>query len=133
MTAERDALREAMERALPRILLATTNNTSASPDAAPAKEWGREVARDLSRALEPEVAQFRAVRDLLANYLWNEDDSGNEADLEAAYHRLEAIFGPSSEESIARTQLDEAAKILRGRDYDIVATDEWPVSRPTEP
>ena len=45
----------------------------------------------------------RRTRDLLANYLWNEDDSGDENDLIAAYDELRAILGPSTEVSVGET------------------------------
>ena len=40
------------------------------------------------------------VRDLIAYYLWSEDDSGDENLLEAAYEELRAVLGPSTEESV---------------------------------
>lgn len=43
------------------------------------------------------------TRDLLANYLWNEDDSGDDSNLEAAYDRLRDLLGPSTEEGIGKT------------------------------
>jgi hypothetical protein len=43
------------------------------------------------------------TRDLLANYLWNEDDSGDENDLVAAYDELRDILGPSTEAGVGAT------------------------------
>lgn len=43
------------------------------------------------------------ARDLIANYLWNEDDSGDENDLHAAYDTLRHVLGPTTEEGLGQT------------------------------
>ena len=62
---------------------------------------------DRDRAALTEAPQeesgLREARDLIATYLWNEDDSGDENDLLDAYDKMAAVLGASTEESVGRT------------------------------
>lgn len=56
----------------------------------------------------PIVESARRARDLVANYLWNEDDSGDEDDLHEAYEALRRVLGPSTPESVGATLRSES-------------------------
>lgn len=64
--------------------------------------YRRPRAAPSARAVLITEAAIRA-RDLIAYYLWSEDDSGDENHLEAAYEALRAVLGPSTEESVGTT------------------------------
>lgn len=69
---------------------------------------GDRIGRDrIAAAAAPDTDALRVAaeraRDLVANYLWNEDDSGDETDLEAAHDLLVAVVGPGSEQSVGET------------------------------
>lgn len=57
------------------------------------------------------------ARDLIAHYLWSEDDSGDEDDLHTAYEGLGAIIGPTTEEGLGQT----LARLAPGLDVERLA------------
>ena len=60
----------------------------------------RLIALGWTRLGEERLAR---ARDLVANYLWNEDDSGDDDQLQRAYDEMAAVLGPSTEESVGDT------------------------------
>jgi hypothetical protein len=72
------------------------------------EDWPCRAA--LAEATPPalDVRLVRA-RDLTANFLWNEDDSGDEDQLGRAYDLLVEVLGHSTEESVGQTLAAEYA------------------------
>ena len=60
------------------------------------------IAYALGEGPAPDM-RLRYARDLVANYLWNEDDSGDDDQLSFAYDLLAAVLGHASEESVGQT------------------------------
>lgn len=50
------------------------------------------------------------ARDMIARWLFEEDDSGDDNDLDYAYDALMGILGPTTEESLAATMAARAAR-----------------------
>lgn len=65
--------------------------------------------------------RLASIRDLLANYLWNEDDSGNENDLEEAHDELRDYLAALGDVRLPETGLRKAAqRLLRRLDEPVL-------------
>ena len=85
------------------VFRASYELNDATPLAGPCLPLDAEGAEHRDEDHVPITGAAIKARDLIANFLWNEDDSGDENNLLDAYDLLRETIGPSTEESLAET------------------------------